>query len=172
MANSSSEEGDGVVSSVWLNNSKIFIIVSLGLILIVYYVKVNQGLGTYALFGSVSRLVCGRNISSSPFTSGGTANRWGLSVILTLTISPLFQVWQPTRPDPGEGGRLDQVQVRQHNQPGVQRPHRVHGEFAGNQVSLDLSAVELDMKYLYSCLLRRIFLLASSYLRFFLSVGH
>ena len=39
----------------------------------------NQGLGTYALFGSVSRLVCGRNISSSPFTSGGTANRWGLS---------------------------------------------------------------------------------------------
>ena len=36
---------------------------------------INQSLGTYAMFGSVSRLVCGRNISGSPFTSGGQANR-------------------------------------------------------------------------------------------------
>ena len=36
---------------------------------------VSQSLGTYAMFGSVSRLVCGRNISGSPFTSGGQANR-------------------------------------------------------------------------------------------------
>ena len=36
---------------------------------------VNQSLGTFAIFGSVSRLVCGRNISGSPFTSGGQANR-------------------------------------------------------------------------------------------------
>ena len=36
---------------------------------------VSQSLGTFAMFGSVSRLVCGRNISGSPFTSGGQANR-------------------------------------------------------------------------------------------------
>ena len=36
---------------------------------------VSQSLGTFAMFGSVSGLVCGRNISGSPFTSGGQANR-------------------------------------------------------------------------------------------------
>ena len=128
--------------------------------------KVNQGLGTYALFGSVSRLVCGRNISSSPFTSGGTANRWRLSLILTTNTQPLFQVWQPARPDPGEGGRLDQVQVRQHDQPGVQRPHRVHGEFASNQVRLDLSEAELEG---YIILFPSCFIV-SLYLPFFWSI--
>ena len=37
---------------------------------------VDQSKDAFAMFGSVSRLVCGRNISGSPFTSGGQANRF------------------------------------------------------------------------------------------------